>query len=341
MVSFEASSPLAFERWKRFQVVALEALTHAQKHGDARFLLILARAVPLELRACFTNWVRSFSPVTIRQRNGEVTITILKRSDAHYRPYEIERASAAPIFDVRLSTPSPGSQFARQIVAKELEGKSLTECLRVVENWFADRTSRSQMRPILVVSRATDATELSALSHFQLMELYSQTVDWLAADKDDPSERINELRSAIFKEWAERNGRSLVDEYFEWPSTDAPYGCGTLGPIPSPSDGILSAFGYHVGGTNGKPEVVRRLLLGDIFACQLPPMNSRAYMSEWGAPNTPSRLKKTADTLASLCRNEKRRGLVAAPAQREADLEYMYLSYYTGMFGFVWPSADN
>jgi hypothetical protein len=316
MISFQASSPLACERWRTFQKVALEALAHAQAHGDAGYVLRLGRVLPHELRGRFIGWLRSFSPIIGFQRNGVFSVVVLKGADRNFQPYAVTSAEAEPIFDVQFAGSSPGTQFARDITKKELQSKSLKQRLRTIEKWFESRTARSLMRPILVMSRIATAHDLSMYSHHQLMDVYYDAANQLAQSRDGHSESATETRHAIFQEWVLRHSRALVDEYFDWPSTEAPSGRGTLGQISSPADGMLNAFGYHVGKVNGRPEALRHLLLDDIFYCQLPPINNLAYMREWGNPSTPARLKKIADTLASLCRNEKRRGLRTAPSQR-------------------------
>ncbi|HEX3652003.1 MAG TPA: hypothetical protein VHU18_04180 [Rhizomicrobium sp.] len=338
MISFRAFSPLACERWKAFQTVALEALTHAQMHGDARYLIRLGQVLPHELRARFIGWLRSFSPLIGFQRNGEFSIVILKSADQSFKPYAVANAGAEPIFNVQPPAPSPGTRFAREIIEEEFAGKSLKQRLRIVEKWFESRAARSLMRPTLITCPMAATDDLSKYSHHQLMDLYFDATNCLVQSSDRRSGPGAETRQAIFHEWEVRYSRSLVDEYFDWPSTEAPWGGGAMGHVASPADGILNAFGYHVGEVKGRPEAVRHLLLDDIFCCHLPPISSFAYMQEWGSPTTPARLKKIADTLAALCRNEKRRGLRTAPAQREADLEHMYLNYYVRRFGFEWPS---
>ncbi len=105
---------------------------------------------------------------------------------------------------------------------------------------------------------------------------------------------------------------------------------------------MLSALGYHVGSTEGLPEVERRFLLDQVFVICLPPLNDYGYMLEWNAPKSPGRLKKLAETLAALTRNAKRRkskDLQLACDDWQADLDYLYAKYYVHQFRFGWPTT--
>lgn len=156
--------------------------------------------------------------------------------------------------------------------------------------------------------------------------------------------RVLDACKIIQNEWGRRN---CADEkppgYFVWPSTSAAMGHGSLGVIVSPSRGMLSALGYHVGSTSGLPTHARRFLLAQIFSMPLPLVHSWRYSREWAEPESPARLRKMAETIAALVRNAKRRGggrLGQATAEWEADLRYLRDTFYIGRFAFAWPDAQ-
>lgn len=130
-------------------------------------------------------------------------------------------------------------------------------------------------------------------------------------------------------------------DYFPWPSTDAPAdGCGSVAGTWQ-EIGMLAYLGYHVGLSSTLNAQQRKRLLDRVFAMRLPPLNGVAYMRQWGTPNTATRLKKIAESLASFVRNAKRRknpNLSEAIRQWEEDLSGLRLSHYVGRFDFVWPA---
>lgn len=148
----------------------------------------------------------------------------------------------------------------------------------------------------------------------------------------------------IGEEWLRRTSQPhWKEDYFPWPSTDAPRGGGGLDARGWPEEGLLVAVGYRVGQTQGVATPMRRAILREVFEGELPPVESPDYIREWGPPATPARLRKLAETLASLTRNEKRRreaSLRRAIEQREDDLRFLHDEYYVGRFHFVWPDAS-
>jgi hypothetical protein len=331
-----AQSPLAAERWKRIQIVALMALEHAEKLGGTSHLATLVNALPQQISERIGLWVATFSPLAIVRHQGRSTVLLRKKKDPAYKPFDSKSAAATPIFQIEAALNPVGEQIARGMLAKEFKGKPIKQCIRIIQRWFSENAASMRLDDQVEHQNFSRLNEgMSLRTHTELLEIYAKCVEELTSDGQNTA-AATKLRESVFSEWRRRHDESLIDEYFAWPSTEAPTGLGRMGAIASPAEGILSAFGYHVGETNGRPDRVRRLLLDDIFSVHLPPINSRAYMSEWGSPTSAGRLRKIADTLASLTRNEKRRGLEFAPKQREMDLEYLHQTYYLGKFGFGW-----
>ncbi len=149
-----------------------------------------------------------------------------------------------------------------------------------------------------------------------------------------------EILKEIAREWERRSKAPISpDELFKWPDTNARVGYGEIDTTSWPMEGLLQFMGYKVG-HQGETMMMRQAILAHVFTDHIPPVFSRAYLEEWGSPATVQRLKKLADTIASLTRNAKRRrtrGMDEAIRDWEADLEYLYYEYYVGRFAFTWP----
>lgn len=136
----------------------------------------------------------------------------------------------------------------------------------------------------------------------------------------------------------------LQNEYFRWPTTQAPLGDGEVDDAHFQyHQGLLGFVGYRVGAF-GVSAVQRRELLDSVYSGPLPSLNSQEYMADWGAPQTSTRLRKIAASIAAFARNAKRRNpgrLLEAISEWEADLAYLKAQYYDNRFDhvFVWPET--
>lgn len=146
-----------------------------------------------------------------------------------------------------------------------------------------------------------------------------------------------ELRKRVTERLVE-----LSFDYFAWPTTEAPESS-----IPIEQDqfqyatGLLAYLGYRVG-QNGAVTSERQHILDYVYNQEVPNVNSPEYMSEWGQPQTGTRLEKTAETIAASVRNAKRRtdaDLSLAIQEWEDDLEYTKRRYYDGQYDFEWPTT--
>ena len=109
--------------------------------------------------------------------------------------------------------------------------------------------------------------------------------------------------------------------------------------------GVLSFLGYHVG-RKGLPSDKRRSILDYAYNGRLPRVNSEEYMEEWDAPRTGPRLHKTANCLAALTRNAKKktgRDMSQAIEEWEEDLAYLKVTYYDGRYDgeYDWPGTGE
>ena len=71
------------------------------------------------------------------------------------------------------------------------------------------------------------------------------------------------------------------------------------------ADGVLSAFGYHVGDDGIKDDFARQRILRLVLETPIPPILDRNYVAEWGAPSSPERLLKTLAALHGFIGNKR------------------------------------
>ncbi len=171
-----------------------------------------------------------------------------------------------------------------------------------------------------------------------------------AEDWSDPTRLHMLYTELLYRERrAARLLRELIEErlkgfkeHFQWPTTDAPEGSGSIGDeVFQVQEGLLGFIGYRVG-RSGVTAQKRRAILEDVYLREIPPVHSREYMLQWGKPRTATRLKKLANVLASHTRlakwNDPER-LVTAISHWEADLEYLKRKFYAGVYSFRWPKT--
>ena len=129
---------------------------------------------------------------------------------------------------------------------------------------------------------------------------------------------------------------------FDWPDTEATPGMEQLTQeVFVHATGLLGYLGYRVG-LSGISEANRRELLDFVFSANLPIVNSKEYMDDWGKPSSKKRLKKMAYSLATFTKNQKRHDpskYAQAIKDWERDLAHLKRSYYKAPFSFTWPSA--
>lgn len=108
-----------------------------------------------------------------------------------------------------------------------------------------------------------------------------------------------------------------------------------------PQIGLLKHMDYRVG-ANGLPANKRRAILRDILERErLPVVVSAEYMREWGTANSVQRLLKIANSIATFCRNAKRKSRPpeSAIAAWDADLNWLRTNFYDDE-GW-WPNTSN
>jgi hypothetical protein len=180
-----------------------------------------------------------------------------------------------------------------------------------------------------------------------MSELQQQWTNVLAKidSSRGPAEPLLKFRQAILAEWERRFRLALDDpDYFDWPSTAAGPGDGSLAPGRWYAEGMLAYLGYRVGVVQGVSSGVRRQILDAVFLHPLPPVNGPAYCRAWGPPGAPARLQRLAQEIARFTQNAKRKrsaDMSDAISDWEHDLNYLYRQYYVGKFHFGWPKVAS
>ncbi len=176
-----------------------------------------------------------------------------------------------------------------------------------------------------------------------LFDRYRDALISLSKKNPKLSITARKLIDEINQEFLRRFEGSIdKDGYFVWPSTKVyASNIGLSKQMEWQKNGVLLLYGYRVGETNGLDENKRRVILDEVFTANIPPVLDKSYIDEWSRPSSASRLEKMAIVLASLAKNEKKRGqsLIRSYREREDDLQYLYDKYYVGKFGFGWPST--
>ncbi|WP_135444955.1 hypothetical protein [Vibrio tasmaniensis] len=149
--------------------------------------------------------------------------------------------------------------------------------------------------------------------------------------KDDPL--YNQIKNNI-------NSNDIDTDGFKWPSTLAYESNGSIPEADWPQVGMLKGVGYSVG-AKGLPIGKRHELLSNVMHQQLPYVISHTYRREWGEPSSTARLKKLANTIASLAKNSKRspNNTLEAISDWEEDLRWLKENYYRdGKYSWSWPN---
>jgi len=129
--------------------------------------------------------------------------------------------------------------------------------------------------------------------------------------------RADNIKSLVFEVLAQRNAAFLKKG---------------LGPVME-ADGVLSAFGYHVGEEGIKDDEARHRILALILETPIPPILDRSYVLEWGAPSSPQRISKTLAALHGFIANKRtqspNRQVAYTRALEHWDKDLKYLEQHT------------
>ena len=135
----------------------------------------------------------------------------------------------------------------------------------------------------------------------------------------------------------------LAEGELEWPNRMVPMLPKEFRPFDA--DGRAEAsplhvMGYAVGKTHGRPGAERRRLLSHAFEGEIPWVESKQYMDDWGGPRTRRRLWRVANHLAWLARSWRRMpSHHVAVKDWVADLAHLKREHYRPWMRFKWPEV--
>lgn len=267
----------------------------------------------------------------------------LKRPKRSKSPKAPNSCATAPKPGKRKKTKTASAVSARPLVKVTSEATAETRRLGVAQNAAARLAFNGRQRDAAPLASRTVSSFHNLRVRWQREFSYLLRFEADNPDKPDVAAARERLLT-IEAEWSRRASMAPDHpDYFPWPSTDAPAGAKDVAVRDWEEIGILSYLGYHVRITDQLSTAQRRRLLNHVFSMRLPPLNGVAYMRSWGLPNTGSRLKKIAESIAAFTRNAKRRRnpqLVECIRKWEDDLLSLRKAFYVGRFdSFTWPTV--
>jgi len=212
---------------------------------------------------------------------------------------------------------------------------------RGVEPWVP--IPRVAPKPVIKVRADPIIARLPQMPPPETMRVWTNALRILDDNVGDGETRREAelVVEAVEEVWKRRSSGPLPDGWFRWPDTEAPGGDGSLSGEDWIALGPLKFLGYTVG-VDGCGQGLRWSILRRAFDGVLPPVFPAHELHKWGAPRSPKRLSKMAESIASFARLKKwhdSEKYAHAIKDWEADLRHLYETYYVGRFGFAWPRA--
>jgi hypothetical protein len=234
----------------------------------------------------------------------------------------------------------PGTPM--RIPSALIEGRAARGGVRRTSAAQNERKAHRELQDATILTTADRLiAELPKRSMAELQQQWLNVLHKLDSSRAK-SEPLVRFRQAIIAEWECRFRLALDDpDYFDWPSTTAAPGDGSMKQAAWHEEGMLAYLGYRVGMVHGVSQGIRRQILDAVFMHPLPPVNGAEYCRQWGPPAAAGRLERLAKEIARFTQNAKRKrsaDMTSAISDWETDLNYLYRQYYVGKFGFGWPS---
>lgn len=159
--------------------------------------------------------------------------------------------------------------------------------------------------------------------------------------KDNVYSFIKKLRTSIIPRGKESWDAIGYYQYFQWRDSDDILGYEVKRlskDFDWEKEGLLKAFGYHVGESSSLTPYKRSRILASLFEGKLG--NYKAGLEdEWGSACSSERLRKITHSIAYFAKSKK--GIPKDYRQAindwEDDLQFLYDKYYKGFFDFDFP----
>ena len=186
-------------------------------------------------------------------------------------------------------------------ILSEIENSNSIELKEILQRFSEEQFSNHKTTSEEVEIEMIRMRELDSppplLPDFGLPTFDDDEMDW--EEEEEDIEEFPEIDDNLQIELDSMFGNE-IEEYFEWPSTDAEpswYGLTNLDSSEWPKIGVLKRMGYSVGAKESLTERKRSEILDYIFqSSRLPFVHSYEHMIEWGPAKSTARLKKMANS---------------------------------------------
>ena len=116
----------AAQRDRDIQEALLQAMAHAQKHGDVTRMVQLRTHGfgNTERKDAAMMWVAMFSPIVIKVEKGSIKGRLKKKEEEGYRPFDLEGASERPFWTFESLKENVKTELSIAALLKMLEAKA-------------------------------------------------------------------------------------------------------------------------------------------------------------------------------------------------------------------------
>ena len=192
--------------------------------------------------------------------------------------------------------------------------------------------------------------EINKLNKIELENLYKE-LSIRRTKKENSNKKINKKFEKIYDTVLSQLNSF---EFFRFPTTDITVneeGSKSTFPKVLKNESLLKTYGYAVGKKDGKLQHERMFILSNIYENEITSFAKKKHqddIDDYGKPNSAQRLKKIADTIASITRSKKLemvktgKDYVQAISDWEDDLAKLKVKYYDGKYDydFKFPTTD-
>ncbi len=167
-------------------------------------------------------------------------------------------------------------------------------------------------------------------------ELNHRNTPWTKDLKNQVKEQLKTLESRFRLKTPKGRGKFKNSESFPWVSTQVGIGFEKLDTSSWKKDDLLSKLGYKTGNYSDLDARTRREILYRAYKEDIPRKIATLFedIKSWGYPESPTRLKKIAESIALVVRNEKMHSYdySISISERESDLAELKRKFYDGFY---------
>lgn len=167
-------------------------------------------------------------------------------------------------------------------------------------------------------------------------ELNHRNRPWTLDLKNQVAERLEWLENQVNSRNLKNRRKLEKSEGFPWVSTEVGFGFEKMDTSAWKKDDLLSKLGYKTGNYSGLDTKTRREILYKAYLEDFP-MKIKVSLEDiesWGEPNSATRLRKIAESIALVVRNEKMHSYdyTISISERETDLADLKKKFYDGVY---------